>query len=209
MPRNDELIGWGVLITVLVIVSGCDARKTELATEGRGFGDKGLGTLRFLGLDDRWIEFEAAGRAPATVFLFARTDCPVSNRYAPAIRRLYELFHPRGVKFHLVYVNPGEDVDSIRRHVRDYGYPFEALRDPEHQFVTQVGARVTPEAVVLDAEGQRTYRGRIDNWYSDFGKSRPVATTRDLADAIEATLAGQHVAEPITEAVGCYIQDLK
>jgi len=136
MPRNNGWIDWGILITALVVISGCDARKTELATAGRDFGDKGLGTLRFLGLDDRWIEFEAAGRAPAAVFLFARTDCPVSNRYAPAIRRLYELFHPRGVEFYLIYVNPGEDADSIRRHVHDYGYPFEALRDPEHQFVT-------------------------------------------------------------------------
>ena len=30
-----------------------------------------------------------------------------------------------------------------------------------------------------------------------------------LADAIEATLAGQPVAEPVTKAVGCYIGDLE
>ena len=46
-------------------------------------------------------------RAPAgtkaIVFLFTSTDCPISNRYAPEVRRIAEAFGPKGVVFRLVY----------------------------------------------------------------------------------------------------------
>ena len=41
------------------------------------------------------------------VLLFIRTDCPISNRYAPDLERLYERFAPQGVEFRLVYPEPG------------------------------------------------------------------------------------------------------
>ena len=68
---------------------------------------------------------------------------------------------------------------------------------------------MTPEAVVFDADRKIAYRGRIDDLNADLGNARSAATKHDLADAIEATLAGQPVAEPVTKAVGCYIEDLK
>src|SRR5213078_2580415 len=40
------------------------------------------------------------------VCLFTRTDCPVSNSYAPPVRRMYEKFSPLGVGFYLVYPDP-------------------------------------------------------------------------------------------------------
>ena len=62
---------------------------------------------------------------------------------------------------------------------------------------------------MFDGNRRMTYRGRIDDLYVDFGKSRPEATTHELADALSATLAGEDVVEPVTEAVGCYIGDLR
>ena len=53
------------------------------------------------------------------------------------------------------------------------------------------------------------YRVRISNLYADLGKARSTATKNDLRDAINATLEGQPIAEPVTKAVGCYIGDLK
>ena len=72
-----------------------------------------------------------------------------------------------------------------------------------------LGRRSHPKPWCSTANWKIAYRGRIDNWYSELGKSRSAATTHDLADAIEATLAGRPVAEPVTKAVGCYIEDLK
>jgi hypothetical protein len=68
---------------------------------------------------------------------------------------------------------------------------------------------VTPESVVFNARREIVYRGRIDDLYVDFGKSRPEPTTHELADAVEAVANGQPVRVGSTKAVGCYISDLK
>ncbi|HUS39673.1 MAG TPA: redoxin domain-containing protein, partial [Pirellulales bacterium] len=146
--------------------------------------------------------------AAAQVFLFARTDCPISNRYAPEIRRLHKEFNPQGVTFYLVYPDPAESAANIQQHIEDYEYPFTGLRDPSHRLVKCAGATVTPEAAVFSKQGKLLYCGRIDDWYADFGKARPEPTQRDLHTALTAALAGKAVPPPTGKAIGCFITDL-
>ena len=47
------------------------------------------------------LDAQQAG-TKAIVFLFTSTDCPVSNRYAPEVRRIAEAFGSKGVAFRLV-----------------------------------------------------------------------------------------------------------
>ena len=153
-------------------------------------------------------------RAPpgtkAIVFLFTSTDCPISNRYAPEVRRIAEAFASKGVVFRLVYVNPAEEAAAIRGHMAAFSYAgaTDALRDPTHALVKFAGATVTPEAMVY-AGGRVVYRGRIDDRYVDLGVERPAATKRDLADALASIVAGKPVAQATTRAVGCFIADFK
>lgn len=146
--------------------------------------------------------------AVATVLIFTRADCPISNRYAPTVRSLHSTYQTRGVDFFLVYVDSTQMPDKIRRHLLEYQYPCEGVHDPSHELVKMTGATVTPEAVVFDSERKIAYRGRIDDLYVSFGQARSAATTHDLADALEAVLAGKTVPEPVTQAVGCSIGDL-
>jgi ribosomal protein L35AE/L33A len=152
--------------------------------------------------------FSAPAGVKAIVFLFTSTECPISNRYAPELRRLAATFVPQGVLFRLVYPNPAEDTTAIREHMAAFSYAgaTQALRDPKHALVKFVGATITPEAAVY-AGGRVQYRGRIDNRYVDFGVDRPAATEHDLHDAIAAVLAGKPVPHPETQPVGCYIAD--
>ena len=87
----------------------------------------------------------------AIVFLFTSTDCPISNRYAPEVRRIVSAFARQGVVFRLVYPNPSEQAAAIREHMSAFGYDgsFEALRDPALALVKHVKATVTPEAAVV------------------------------------------------------------
>jgi hypothetical protein len=144
----------------------------------------------------------------AIVFVFTSTDCPISNRYAPELRRIVTAFGQRGVAFRLVYPNPAEQPSAIREHVAAFGYEgvIQPLRDPKLALVKFVKATVTPEAAVV-AGGRVVYHGRIDDRYVDLGLERPSATTHDLADALTAVLAGRPVAHPTTQAVGCFIAD--
>ena len=148
-----------------------------------------------------------ADGAAATVFLFVRTDCPISNRYAPEVRRLWEEHAPRGAAFYLVYADPGEAVAKIRRSTEDFGYPFPALRDPEHRLVALTGATVTPEAAVFDADGRMVYRGRIDDRWASLGRPRAAPTKRDLDEVLAALGAGERLVPRTTRAVGCFIPE--
>jgi hypothetical protein len=151
---------------------------------------------------------EAPSGTKAIVFLFTSTDCPISNRYAPEVRRIADTFGPKGVVFRLVYPNPAEKAAAIREHLSAFSLPgaTAALRDPAHALVKFTGATVTPEAAVY-AGGRIVYRGRIDDRHVDLGVERPSATKRDLADALTALLSGKPVAQPATQAVGCFIAD--
>ncbi len=177
---------------------------------GCGRGDPGwVNSLRLLDLDDKPVELWKNGHDAITVVIFTRTDCPIANRYAPEIRRLYDTFHQRGVEFVLIYVDPREQSEAIRRHLQEYGYPCPGLRDPQHTLVAHCKAITTPEAVVFNKDRSIAYAGRVDDLYLEVSKPRAEATTHDLADAIESTLLGQPVANPRTKAIGCLIADLK
>lgn len=149
-----------------------------------------------------------AGDAPATVVLFVRSDCPISNRYAPEVRRIYEELAPRGVAFWLVYVEREAPAEALRSSTRAFGYPFPALRDARHELVERTGATVTPEAAVFDAAGRMVYRGRIDDRWAGLGRPRPAPTRHDLEEAAAAAAAGERRALRTTRAIGCFIADL-
>jgi hypothetical protein len=166
------------------------------------------GQVSLLDLENRPVDpLHSTPRTAATVLLFVSTDCPISNRYAPEVRRLFKSFASKGVNFWLIYPNPAERPDVIRDHLTSFAYPMQALRDPEHVLAKFVHATVTPEAVVF-AGGRVQYRGRIDDRYVAPGVGRPEPTRRDLEDALTALLAGKRVPQPETQAVGCFIADL-
>jgi peroxiredoxin len=165
--------------------------------------------LKLVDLDGKPVDLTKSSEGRVHVAVFTRTDCPVSNQFAPEVRGLYEKLHSQGADIFLIYVDPNEKPEAIRKHLQEYEYPCAGLRDPDHTLVAQTGATVTPEAVVFDRDWRITYRGRINNEYAEVGKSRTTSIQHDLQKAIEATLAGQPIAEPLTRAVGCYIGDLK
>jgi hypothetical protein len=145
-------------------------------------------------------------KAVALIFLLA--DCPIANSYAGEIKRLCNEYERRGVRFYLVQVDPDLTVADARQHARDYGFPCPVVLDREHKLVQHAGATRVPEAVVFSADGERRYRGRIDDLYVAPGKRRTQPTARDLRAALDAILAGEPVPRPTTATVGCYIPPL-
>ncbi|MCW3052593.1 MAG: Redoxin domain protein [Chthonomonadales bacterium] len=144
----------------------------------------------------------------ATVLLFVTNDCPITNSYAPEIKRLYEAYHEKKIAFYLVYADPELKAPVVRQHGKDYRLPCPALLDPTHLLVHFTQATITPQAVILAPDGKRLYLGRIDDRYIDFGKARYAATTHDLRTALDAVLQGKPVPHPTTKAIGCYIPDV-
>jgi peroxiredoxin len=165
--------------------------------------------LQLPDLNGRKVEPLQATDAKAIVFILIRTDCPISNRYAPEIRRLYSKFGKSGVRFWMVYPDPDESSEIIRNHIKEYQYSLNPLRDPEHKLVKLTGAQVTPEAAVFLPSGSLVYRGRIDDRYVAIGKARSEPTVRDLEQVLDAVLEGKEVTSRTTAAIGCFIPDLR
>jgi Flp pilus assembly protein TadD len=143
----------------------------------------------------------------ATAFIFTTSDCPIANRYAPEIERLFAAYRAQGIRFWLVYVNPREDGAAIRAHARRFALSLPIVRDRHHRLVRRYGIGVTPETAIVDPAGRLAYRGRIDDRYVELGVSRATAVRHDFQDALAALATGRPVPEPRTKAVGCYVTD--
>lgn len=150
----------------------------------------------------------ARERGKVLVLLFVRTDCPVSNRYAPLIQQMSKQYE-KDAAFRLVFPDKSESAQKIRNFLRDYKYNLSAIRDVDHALVKATQAKVTPEAAVFNAQGMLVYHGRIDNLYERIGPARRSATTHELAVAIEAAKLGKHPALPSADGVGCFIADME
>lgn len=159
-------------------------------------------------LDGKAVDPFKSSDGRIVVLFFVRTDCPISNRYAPAIQKLHERFHGKA-DFWLVYPDASETATRIRAHDEEFHLMIPALRDVHRELVKRSRATTTPESAVFDSTGKLEYHGRIDNWYEDFGRSRAVPTTHELEDAIHNTLNGNRTIPDHADAVGCYISDLK
>ena len=147
-----------------------------------------------------------APTGPANVLMFIASDCPISNGYAPEIQRICRDYRAKGVRCSLVYEDAGIDDARVQAHRQAYGYTdIEAVVDADGAIARRARATVTPQAVVIGRGGSVKYRGRIDNKYAALGQQRRVVTVHDLRNALDALLAGRPVANPETEAFGCFI----
>jgi thiol-disulfide isomerase/thioredoxin len=152
------------------------------------------------------LQLTAAAPVP-TVFVFTTTDCPISNRYAPEIKRLSEKFAGKA-RFVLVYAVATDTDALIREHIRKFGYTNEWRHDPAQTLVRHPGVKVTPEVAIVDDRMNVLYRGRIDDRFVDFGRDRPQPTVRDLERSLDALIAGKPVPVARTQAIGCILSEL-
>jgi AhpC/TSA family len=150
-----------------------------------------------------------AGPARVRVFIFARVDCPITNRYAGEMDRIVREFREDGAEFWLVYPDPSATPQQIRTQMAQYGFTARPIRDPQHELVKRAKATTAPEAAVFDSTGKLVYHGRIDDFWAAPGKARPVARTHDLEDAIAAVIEGRPVPNSSAPAVGCSLADVK
>jgi len=138
------------------------------------------------------------------VYLFLKTDCVISRQYVPALNRLYRQFASEKTRF--IGLFPGTRDAEIEAFRQKYEIVFPLQSDYFQTLTRQLGATVTPEAVVYDAIcNEILYKGRIDDMYVRVGKKRTVTTTAELEDALKAIQARQPVAVKKTQAVGCLI----
>lgn len=150
--------------------------------------------------------FAQAPPAPpkVTVRVFLSPDCPISNAYAPELKRLQQRYAPQGVAFDAVYV--GDNKAAMREHAAQFDLTgYRVVPDTKQVAARRAGVRVTPEVAVFDAKNQLRYRGRIDDRFAAPGVRRATVQEASLRVAVDALLAGKAVKTPRTRAVGCLL----
>ena len=199
-----------LVLALPCLVAGCErADSTGGALPSAKIVQASPSALTVLDLAGHAFDPFADTEAKAVVFIFISTDCPISNRYAPEIRRVEEAFARSGIRFWLVYADADTSSDTIRKHLKEYRLPERVLRDPRQTLVRLAQARVTPEGAVFLPGPRLVYHGRIDNRYVDLGKERPEATQHDLEEVLKAIVQGKPVPYSTAKAVGCYISEPK
>jgi len=143
-----------------------------------------------------------------SVELFLAVECPISNRYVPELNRIYSRYQSKGVPFVAHFPEPSIDQARLDRWVREFSIAFPVKLDPGARNAKLAGATLTPEAAVRHA-GKLIYRGRIDNRYVSWGKSRPEPSRRDLIEVLDLLLAGKSPAPRFTKGFGCFIENGK
>src|SRR6185369_2607570 len=176
-----------ICVFILAVICLCSCREQGMPSQ------RAITDLQLLDLSGSVIDPFAGDRSNVVVFVFVRTDCPISNRYIPEIRRLNEKFRAHDVSFWLVHSDPDTSVDEIRRHSVDYPVACGVLRDPRQRLVRLCKARVTPEAAVFAPGKRLVYHGRIDDRVAAFGADRPTPTRRELEEVLTAITEGKPV----------------
>jgi protein-disulfide isomerase len=149
-----------------------------------------------------------AGDKKGAVLFFVSAYCPTSNTFVQEMNQITAAY---GDKFVFSFVHSGADqkLTDILQHTEMNEITAQVLLDKEQRLARQMQARITPEVVLVGADGATLYQGRINDLYLGPTKRQRQATTKDLRDALDAMIAGKSVAVPKTEAMGCKISGLK
>ncbi len=160
-------------------------------------------------LDDKSVSLADLKEKKAIVLVFLGTECPVSNAFLPVLSEMERDYAAKGVAFLGINANRQDTPTRVAEHARKSAILFPVLKDVNNVVADQLGAKRTPEALVLGSDGTILYQGRIDDQFG-IGYSRAgKPARRDLAAALDEVLAGKPVSVARTDVAGCLIARVK
>lgn len=160
--------------------------------------------LSLKGLDGKPVEVLATAGKKAVVLFFVSPYCPTSNNFGPEMKEIEDDFAD-AFAFRYLHSDSSVKAADILQHASMMGFESPVLDDTAQVVAKKLGAKITPEVIVLDPAGTLLYQGRINDLYLGPTKRQREVKVHDLRDALAAIKAGVPVATPRTEAVGCKI----
>ena len=166
------------------------------------------------GIDGKRHTLADFAAAKALCLVFTSNHCPESVAARASLRALHADYAPKGVA--VVAVNPnnpiglrpdelghspyGDSFEEMAPFAAEAGWTFPYLYDGEKQELARAcGAQSTPHVFLFDGARKLRYTGRLDN----AARAAGGAATSPARAAIDAVLAGNEVAEPVTRSFGC------
>jgi peroxiredoxin len=180
----------------LLTVASCDAApQVEPGAKAPDFSG--------VGVDDREHQLSDYKDAKALVVVFTCNHCPVAKAYEDRLIELQNDYESKGVQVVAICVNDrdGDRLPGMKKRAEEKGFNFPYVYDETQESARQYGATCTPHAFLLGQQRTIAYQGAIDD-----NNSPDKVEERFLRDAIDAVLAGNDVAEPVTRQRGCGIK---
>src|SRR5215203_264269 len=101
-------------VGVLFGSTGCSGPRGQAAEAAPTAGSSlNTSSIKLVDLNGKPFDLRNSNEGSVHVAVFTRSDCPVSNQFAPEVRELFEKLHPQGVDFYLIYVDPSEKPEAI------------------------------------------------------------------------------------------------
>lgn len=163
--------------------------------------------FRLPAVDGRTYARDDFADKPVLAVMFICNHCPYVKAVEGRLIALARELGPRGVQFVGVCSNdavtyPDDAFDKLAARWRERGYGFPYLHDEAQDVARAFGAVCTPDIFVYDRARRLAYRGRIDDAWKDEGQVK----RRELADALEALLAGGKPSVDQRPSMGCSIK---
>ncbi|MFC1620154.1 thioredoxin family protein [Candidatus Neomarinimicrobiota bacterium] len=157
--------------------------------------------------DGNTYSLDNFGDARILVIFFTCNHCPYVIGSDESTRKTVEKYAPQGVKFVGINSNSPRtyEDDSFNNMVvrmQEQSFPWVYLYDESQDIARAYGALRTPHFYVFDENRRLVYTGRaLDN-----PKDPSLATGNDLEQALDQLLAGESVATPLTNPIGCNVK---
>jgi peroxiredoxin len=156
-----------------------------------------------LGVDGKRHGFGEYSDRRALVIVFSSNRCPTAKAYGRRLNDLARTYGPRGVQLVAINSNdphlyPDEGYGRMVERAAEDAYTFPYLADVEQRVARAYGAKCTFHVFLLDEDRRLRYEGRFDD-----ARLEERVSSHDLADALDAVLAGREVMTPRTRPFGC------
>ncbi len=165
------------------------------------------------GVDGKFYTLSDFKDAEALVIIFTCNHCPTAQAYEERMKLVVSDYKDKGVAVvaispnsplgllyeELGYTDLNDDYVDMQIRAKDMAFNFPYLYDGDTEEASlKYGPVATPHAFVFDQNRVLTYNGRLDK------VEKPGTTnSEDLRAAIDATLVGTTIAEPVTKVFGC------
>jgi len=168
------------------------------------------------GVDGKFHMLSDYNENEVLVIIFTCNHCPTAQAYEDRMIQIQQDYEARSVQViaispnsvrgllysELGYSDLGDSFEDMIVRANDKAFNFPYLYDgDDHAVSLKYGPVATPHAFVFNKERKLTYVGRLDK-----SEKPGTANAEDLRAAIDATLAGESIAEPKTKTFGCSIK---
>ncbi len=145
--------------------------------------------------------------ADTLVIFFTCNHCPYVVGSDEVTRATAAKYADQGVKFVGINSNsevthPDDDFSGMVERMQAHNFPWIYLRDKSQEAALAYGALRTPHFYVFDKDRKLVYTGRgVDN-----PRETDKMTVNDLDNALAEHVAGQTIAVPVTNPIGCNVK---